>query len=353
MARSAPGWSWTEDVELWVKRVVEFSSEYNNHSWAACCVIGEPRVYPRYGDIQGAWAQGNVSDSEYIIVEFAEKLFIESVEAYETLNAGAIVRISAWNADGGEWITRWEADNLMPQVIQTSRCFMPTLQKADFATDRLKLELNCTLAQSWCEIDAVKIKGKRMLCPQPPQLTELSSNLRQLVNNDLFADVTFEVEDQQVHAHRAILSVRSEYFRAMFRGGLKESNSRQTITVNDVSYLGFVAMMQFIYTNSFDNSVLPLHMVELIRIGDRFSLEGMKTLSYCRLCTEITTVNVIDIYRDAVDNLPRLEDVEHLCLNFIANHLDLVAKVPAFCQLPQPVMLSIIQDATARLSLHK
>jgi len=36
--------------------------------WSANSVIGPPRVYPRYGDIHGAWAQGNITEAEFIIV---------------------------------------------------------------------------------------------------------------------------------------------------------------------------------------------------------------------------------------------------------------------------------------------
>jgi len=37
-------------------------------SWAANNVIGEPLVYPRYGDINGAWAQGTMTANEFIVV---------------------------------------------------------------------------------------------------------------------------------------------------------------------------------------------------------------------------------------------------------------------------------------------
>lgn len=33
-------------------------------------IIGEPRVYPRYGDLAGAWAQGNISEDEFVVVCF-------------------------------------------------------------------------------------------------------------------------------------------------------------------------------------------------------------------------------------------------------------------------------------------
>jgi len=64
------------------------------------------------------------------------------------------------------------------------------------------------------------------LCVIPgkgPSVTELSHDLHALVNSDLFSDVTFDVEGHRVFAHRAVLVARSEYFRAMFCGGLKEA----------------------------------------------------------------------------------------------------------------------------------
>lgn len=60
-------------------------------------------------------------------VEFVERLYIESVEIYETLNAGAVVHVSAACPDSDNWVTLWQADNLAPQLIQSSRCFSPPI----------------------------------------------------------------------------------------------------------------------------------------------------------------------------------------------------------------------------------
>ena len=38
------------------------------NSWPASCVEGPPRVYPKYGDIAGAWAQKNKDAHQYIEV---------------------------------------------------------------------------------------------------------------------------------------------------------------------------------------------------------------------------------------------------------------------------------------------
>lgn len=84
-------------IECWVSRVIAFSSQYNssgyveNHpsmacmmivilsttsyqylyalfSWGANQVIGEPKVYPNYGDLNGAWASQRYNGTEFIEV---------------------------------------------------------------------------------------------------------------------------------------------------------------------------------------------------------------------------------------------------------------------------------------------
>ena len=55
-------------MEQWVSRVRALSSQYNNGTWAAHQVTGPPKVYPRYGDINGAWAQSGPDANEYLEV---------------------------------------------------------------------------------------------------------------------------------------------------------------------------------------------------------------------------------------------------------------------------------------------
>ena len=48
-------------------------------------------------------------------------------------------------------------------------------------------------------------------------------DMRRLMNNEHLSDVTFIVDDKPVYASRIHLAVRSEHFRALLFGGLKES----------------------------------------------------------------------------------------------------------------------------------
>ncbi|CAF1543783.1 unnamed protein product, partial [Rotaria sordida] len=83
--------------EQWASCVLQFSSQYNDSTWSANQVIGPPKVYPRHGDIVGAWAQGNRAPDEFIIVGFERAVYPEQIDIYETYNPGAVIRVSARN----------------------------------------------------------------------------------------------------------------------------------------------------------------------------------------------------------------------------------------------------------------
>ena len=59
----------------------------------------------------------------------------------------------------------------------------------------------------------------------PSAPARLSKDMSQLVNKDLFSDVQFSVGGRVFHAHKAILTVRSDFFRAMFCDNMRESDT--------------------------------------------------------------------------------------------------------------------------------
>ena len=63
--------------------------------------------------------------------------------------------------------------------------------------------------------------------------TALVSDFQRLINNPELADVQFLVEGKIVHAHKAVLSIRSEYFRVMLCGGMREGASNIPMADDD------------------------------------------------------------------------------------------------------------------------
>jgi leucine-zipper-like transcriptional regulator 1 len=53
--------------------------------------------------------------------------------------------------------------------------------------------------------------------------TRLAAGVAAMVNNPEFSDVTFVVQDRRFYAHKIIVSILSEKYKAMFRAGMMES----------------------------------------------------------------------------------------------------------------------------------
>lgn len=182
---------------------------------------------------------------------------------------------------------------------KSSKCYIFT-QTRDFYTNSLRLDVNCSAIGSWCEIDAIKLTGRlsrtvgeahtvfyllllllKLYCANNlychfifvMSLQEdhwgqpLANDLNELVNSSQFSDVAFNVGGERIVAHKAILVSRSQYFRAMFTNSLRETYSGrdETIVIEGVSAVGFLAMIRYLYTGTIDTSVTPLTLVELIR----------------------------------------------------------------------------------------
>jgi len=69
------------------------------------------------------------------------------------------VKIKIKNREN-EWTTVWESTS-GPEVIRTSRIFSPNISHLMFKSREVRLELDCTLAGTWCEIDSVGKFNKR------------------------------------------------------------------------------------------------------------------------------------------------------------------------------------------------
>ena len=340
------------DQELWVHRVRSFSSQYNDSSWKADMIIGPPKVYPRYGDIPGTWAQGRTDSSQFIELEYNMELFIQGIDIYETFHSGGVTKISSLDKSG-RWQVLWKTDR--PENLELSRVFSPEIKQLHYKTACIRLDVNCTAASTWVEIDAVKICGRQYHTALPPGVGVLQDDLRTLVNNPSFSDVTFTVEGKNVHAHRAILMARSDYFRAMFCDGLKESKSphNQPIALKAISHAAFLSLLLYLYTSSIDANCTTSHLIELMRVGDFYREDGLRALALHEIEKVMDVDNVVQFLREATESEPILEEVREMCFPFIQQNMHAVSKTPYFEDLPQDVMLYIIQNATANLSIKQ
>ncbi|XP_048763163.1 TD and POZ domain-containing protein 3-like [Ostrea edulis] len=335
-------------VRQFVAKVTKFSSQYNSSSWSANTVIGPPRVYPQYGDLHGAWASSDINANQFIEVKYNDKVYVNEINIYETYHAGGTRSVKVRDPSG-KWETIYQTKKL--ECIKKSRIFTPSIQKPNYQVNELRIEVDCTKAGTWVEIDAVELVGTRFNFEVPQMPAQLSGDMGQLVNSDLFSDVQFSVDGRIFHGHKAILVVRSNFFQAMFCDQMRESTTSEPIVLKDVSADAFAIILHFIYTNEIAQNSDCLLLLEIWRVADQFCLEGLKSMTFISLCSTLNVENVVDIYVEAATKLPVIEDLMTAAMQFMRSRMDEIVRQPNFTSLPKDVMVEIIQHMTEKLSL--
>ncbi len=105
-----------------------------------------------------------------------------------------------------------------------------------------------------------------------------------MYNNEDFSDVILAVGESKIHAHKLVLSARSEYFAAMFGPDFNESK-KKFIEIKDDEEL-FKQMIEIFYTN--DVSEVDFKVaVELIVLARKYLVEEL-----VKSCEEIIIKNM-------------------------------------------------------------
>ncbi|CAF2403615.1 unnamed protein product [Rotaria sp. Silwood2] len=342
-----PGW---KREEQWVSRVIDFSSQYNNSTWSANQVIGPPQVYPRHGDITGAWAQGRRANDEFIVVEFERVVYPERIDIYETFNPGAVVKVLARNGkDDSEWETVWETE--APHSEGQSRIFsIPCANISGKSINQIRLSVNCSAASNWCEIDCIKLIGH--ISNIDLFYKEILTNLKDLLTNNYLFDVTFQLDDGQlISSYRNILSIRCIYFSELFTE--YPLSRKEPIRIRNITYEAFYQILYFIFTDTLEPILTYDICLELMRKADEYFLSLIYTKAFDILKKIITKTNVLNTFIQSglfpttsndneQDNI-LLNDVVDLCVEFIQKNRRDIYLHDNIQQLTKEMLLKLVQ----------
>lgn len=136
----------------WASAVLSRSSEYSSTRNAAGDALGPPDVYPRSGDLSGAWASSATDGGyEWITVRFATPVRASSVLWAETFNPGAVARVDDVS-EGAPPTTLWEGNSGAPA---TAAAIGELRLPAPREINAVRLVLDTRRVAGWNEIDAI------------------------------------------------------------------------------------------------------------------------------------------------------------------------------------------------------
>ena len=165
------------------------------------------------------------------------------------------------------------------------------------------------------------------LSPSSVPPSTLLADLKKLINLPEYTDACFVVDGVEVKANRALLAARSDHFKAMFYGGLRESHP-VPIPLHDISLETFKFILHFIATDELPFSARHPNCAMLLLIAaERFLLDRLKAMCEEALKAEISPEGVVRLLLAAHKH--GASSLKESCLEYIVDHEALIkAAVP-------------------------
>ncbi|KAJ9578309.1 hypothetical protein L9F63_005475, partial [Diploptera punctata] len=151
----------------------------------------------------------------------------------------------------------------------------------------------------------------------------LSEHIGALFLNDEYSDVILTVDGQRFHGHKVILAARSEYFRALLFGGMRESQ-QQEIELKGTSLGAFKGLLKYIYTGhmSLANQKEDI-ILDILGLAHQYGFVDLEA-SISDYLREILQIRNVCIIFDAA-RLYQLQFLTRVCCSFMDRHaLDII-----------------------------
>ena len=123
------------------------------------------------------------------------------------------------------------------------------------------------------------------------------------------------VEGKAFYAHKNIVSILSEKYRAMFTAGMKESQSQQVVPITHISYSVFEQIMRYLYSGEFsfreDEEENIDAIIDILRVADEEFLDDVKMKCEQRLIKLCSAQSFV--YIDHIADLYNANRLKEFC----------------------------------------
>ncbi|GLV39696.1 BTB (POZ) domain containing 9 [Carabus blaptoides fortunei] len=169
---------------------------------------------------------------------------------------------------------------------------------------------------------------------------QLSEHLGSLCCNKEYADVTFVIEGQQIHAHKILLAVRSEYFRALLFGGMREA-SQDEIELKGTPLQAFKVLLRYIYTGHMSlMSIREDVVLDTLGLANQYGFQDLETSISDHLRQILALRNVCAILDNA--RLFGLNQLVKVCYSFMDRHASEILRHESIVTISQATFREVL-----------
>ncbi|KAG7314080.1 hypothetical protein KOW79_022576 [Hemibagrus wyckioides] len=180
-------------------------------------------------------------------------------------------------------------------------------------------------------------KNRRKIVGEEHRKVNLQS-IRQLWEERVGCDVELEAEGRTFHAHRVILSASSDYFRAMFSSGMKETH-QTSVSLLMMEANELAALLHCCYSGH-----LFLNwgcVFELTSTALQFQFQPALSICLSYLEQQMDVQSCLDVAAFAEAYM--LSDLLETAEDFILMHFQEVMATPKFLELPAEKLLDLLR----------
>nr|CAD7585955.1 unnamed protein product [Timema genevievae] len=159
----------------------------------------------------------------------------------------------------------------------------------------------------------------------------LSEHIGKLYLNDEYSDVILTVDGQPFHGHKVILAARSDYFRALLFGGMRESQQTE-IELKGTSLVAFKSLLKYIYTGHISLANLKEDVIlDVLGLAHQYGFVDLEA-SISDYLRDILQIRNVCIIYDAA-RLYQLQFLTKVCCTFMDRHALEIIHHDSFLQL--------------------
>ncbi|XP_077299785.1 BTB (POZ) domain containing 9 [Arctopsyche grandis] len=156
----------------------------------------------------------------------------------------------------------------------------------------------------------------------------LSEDIGQLCLSTEYSDVMLVVENQHIPAHKVILAARSEYFRALLFGGMRET-SQNEIELQGAPLQAFKALLRYVYSGHMALSTLSEdNVLDTLGLAHQFGFQKLES-AISEYLRQILALRNVCAILDAA-RLYGLEGLTNVCHNFMDRNAQEVLQHESF-----------------------
>jgi len=173
----------------------------------------------------------------------------------------------------------------------------------DFTVDTDgKITIHCEVTINMIETDNKDVK--------------LQDEMKEMLDNakEYHSDVILECEDGQVECHKNVLCLKSEYFKNMFKSGMKEARSgRIPVSLDRESCM---VMLNYFYTGKLDGSKVTVNLLLEVK---KMLMQDLKSQCLQHLADNISMENVVKIL-EMTDIVEEAKDLQKAAEQFLVDN---------------------------------